>query len=140
MPTRGMLIDLSRFWEILEYCAVSARPGSAQLVLAPELYAALDMPNAEVSHTSPLPDTFRLHDYKSRDLHPQNTSSVFAPFHGQEVDMENIRAEGSLPWGDGWNNLRGSLEDELAVLADNFFGIGNTGVEDMNGVWNNGSL
>lgn len=122
-PTREMLLDLSPFWEILEYCAMGARPGSAQ-VLAPELAAHPDMPNDEESHTSPLPDNSRLYDYKIRDQRRYNDGSVSITFQARE--MENTHTERSLPRGDECNDLRGFMEDdEMAALADTFFGIGN---------------
>lgn len=110
-----MLIDLSRFWEILEYCAASARPGSAQLVLAPELYKKLHGPTTEVSDTSPLPNTFRLEDYRS-DVHEDN--SLAADLDGSEHNRNGT----SPPREHDWLNSRSFSEDELAVLADNFFG------------------
>lgn len=112
-----MLIDLSRFWEILEYCAASARPGSAQLVLAPELYNTLNGPTTDVSDTSPLPDTFRLEDYRggSHEVDNMNTD-----IDGSEA--ENTRDDTNMSRSDDWLISRGFSEDELAVLADNFFG------------------
>lgn len=112
-----MLIDLSRFWEILEYCAASARPSSVQLVLAPELYRRLNIQTTEVSDTSPLPDPFRLADYPADSDGAHNTNTDL-----DGSNTEHIRNEISLPRDDDWLNSRGFSEDELAVLADNFFG------------------
>lgn len=142
VPTRSMLIDLGRFWEILEYSAASAKSHIQQKFIAPELYTSLDGPKDEVSLTSPLPETFRLEDYNDREL---NTSAselasenLGIEHRKQTVSVFPEAASMDVNWYMGVT----FSEDELAVLADNFFEVGNQvgGVNVEAGWWNLGNL
>ncbi|KIM93787.1 hypothetical protein OIDMADRAFT_106891 [Oidiodendron maius Zn] len=153
VPTRGMLINLGCFWEILEYCAASAKPPAAQNLISPELYTSLDSLNDEVSLTTPLPDTFRLDDYNNRE--PNSSNSVSTPSgelaaaaiavpemrNQNQTRISNIFPEAAVgaDWVMGLNNFS---EDELAVLADNFFDVGNPNPNgnEATGWWTLGNL
>ena len=142
MPTRGMLIDLGRFWEILEYCAVSAKPRAAQNLFAPELHTSRDGPKKEVLFTSPLPDTFRLGDYDNSKPDSPNTEAISAlPCPGTQVQSSNTLPEVGM--GAEWPvGLDGFSEEELAALANNFFDEGhrNGGTDYEEQWWNSGNL
>ncbi|KAH6681569.1 hypothetical protein B0J14DRAFT_217803 [Halenospora varia] len=144
IPTRGMLINLGCFWEILEYCSSSSKPCTAQNLISPELFTSNDGPNDEVSLASPLPDTFRLHDYNSNETN--NATANKEPMHdvpemGNQMHVSNTMS--MFPETTGvvaqWNNFS---EDELAVLADNFFEVWNPNgsVDDGTGWWKYGNL
>jgi hypothetical protein len=148
-----MLINLGCFWEILEYCAASAKPPAAQNLISPELYTPLDTQNDVVSLTTPLPDTFRLDDYNDRE--PNDPTSVSAQSeegatpavavpemrNQSQTQISNVFCPAAVGanWALGLNNFS---EDELAVLADNFFDVGTTnpsGIETT-GWWTLGNL
>ncbi|KAJ5776038.1 uncharacterized protein N7511_001049, partial [Penicillium nucicola] len=56
---QSLLIDLSRFWEILEYSS-NSDTDSARRLFGESLHAGSSSTGAEVSQTSPLPAPFRL--------------------------------------------------------------------------------
>lgn len=132
-----MLINLGCFWEILDYCAASAKPRAAQKLIAPELYAPRDGPKDEVSLTSLLPDTLRLGDYNDREqVHTSailNHQSGDAAIPGLETknQMQNsiVYAEATgigADWSMGLNNFS---DNELAVLVNDFFDVANPNVD-----------
>lgn len=141
VPTRSMLIDLGRFWEILEYCASSAKPHIQQNLIAPELYTSLDGPKNEFSLTSPLPEPFRLDDYNGGE---SNTSASEPA--AEDLGMEHHRQTpqvfpNTTSMENNWDVGVAFSEDELAVLADNFFEMGNHvgGADVETGWWSLGN-
>ncbi|KAH8663446.1 hypothetical protein BGZ60DRAFT_379584 [Tricladium varicosporioides] len=144
IPTRGMLINLGCFWEVLEYCSSSSKPRTAQNLISPELFTSNDGPNDEVSLASPLPDTFRLHDYNSNETNndPANKEHM-RDVPGVQNQIQVSNTMNMFPETTGtisqWNNFS---EDELAVLADNFFEVWNpnSSLDDATGWWKYGNL
>ncbi|GLB18236.1 hypothetical protein AtubIFM61612_008127 [Aspergillus tubingensis] len=101
-----LLIDLSRFWEILEYSSNSDAE-SARRMFGDSLYSEAPTPGAEVSQTSPLPEPFRLHTQQSL---PQSPTSQF------NIQTPIITADAQYPMGVG-----SPTYDEYSILATNFF-------------------
>lgn len=136
VPTRGMLIDLGRFWEILDYCASSAKPHIQQNLIAPELYTSLDGQKNEVSLTSVLPEPIRLDDYIGRKLNA-STSEPAAEVLGTEHYRQTPQVfPGATSTENNWDMGVAFSEDELAVLADNFFETANpVGGVDIETEW-----
>ncbi|RAL04082.1 putative C6 transcription factor [Aspergillus ibericus CBS 121593] len=100
-----LLIDLSRFWEILEYSS-NSDADSARRMFGDSLYTEAPTLGAEVSQTSPLPEPFRLH---SQQISPQSPTSQF--------NIQTPLATGAqYPMGVG-----SPLHDEFSILAANFF-------------------
>jgi hypothetical protein len=112
-PTRGLLIDLGQFWEILEYPSSSEVPGSQ--LFGSSLRSGLRGNITEMGHTSSLPQPTRVHAQDFAVSGSVNHSMEGQPF---------------LP-------LLYS-DDELAVLAESFFQ--QRPDEGMGDWWGTGSL
>ncbi|KAF7122712.1 hypothetical protein CNMCM5793_000822 [Aspergillus hiratsukae] len=113
---KSLLIDLSRFWEILEY-SFNRDMGSARRLFGDSLYCEPPSVDIEVSQTSPLPEPTRLNSH-SEQSHPGSRMS--------EYDFQS-----ALPVGSHY--AMGStisprhpdfFNDELSILATNFFSQG----------------
>lgn len=101
---KSLMIDLSRFWEILEYSSNSDAT-SAKRMFGDSLYAGPPTVNQEVSQTSPLPEPTRL------DLQREQTGYAHQDYL-HSMDSEASVQQPSL------------LDDEFAILATNFFSQG----------------
>ncbi|KAF7590441.1 hypothetical protein BBP40_002845 [Aspergillus hancockii] len=110
---KSLLIDLSRFWEILEYSSTSDSD-SARRMFGDSLYSEPPTFAAEVSQTSPLPEPFRLSSQHelSHASTPQYNLQPPIPI-GAQYTVE----PGTTPRPD-------LLDDEFSILAANFFSQG----------------
>ncbi|KAJ5693189.1 hypothetical protein N7462_002612 [Penicillium macrosclerotiorum] len=122
---QSLLIDLSRFWEILEYSS-NSDADSARRLFGDSLYTGPPPIAAEVSQTSPLPEPTRL---------GEEQSSIFPP-HDLNANAVLSGAQGYPP-----NSLVSPQQltltnDEFSILATNFF---SQGQEFLRGgdTWNN---
>ncbi|KAH8596170.1 hypothetical protein B0O99DRAFT_124949 [Bisporella sp. PMI_857] len=118
-PSRGLLIDLGQFWEILEYASSSELSG-LKSIFGPTLQLGEHRTTTELAHTSSLPPPTRVdaQDFAGTS-HPQGGSTVVTPFLYSD--------------------------DELAVLAESLFQQhdptqGMNGVIGMNDWWSTGNL
>ncbi|KAJ5738004.1 hypothetical protein N7493_001159 [Penicillium malachiteum] len=108
---QSLLIDLSRFWEILEY-ASNSDADSARRLFGNSLYAGPSTAAVEVSQTSPLPAPTRL-TQEERPSHSQtrdySTTVVSgAGYHSSVVSPEQLMF----------------TNDDFSILATNFFSQG----------------
>jgi hypothetical protein len=115
---RGLLIDLGQFWEILEYSSSSEAPGSAMSLFGSSLQHGVRSSTTEMAHTSSLPQPTRV---DAQDF--LGSTPVAQSLEGQ--DGQNVQP---FLYSD----------DELAVLAENFFQ--QRSEDGMNDWWNNANL
>lgn len=112
---QSLLIDLSRFWEILEYSS-NSDADSARRLFGDSLYAGRPPVAAEVSQTSPLPEPTRLITYEEE--HPSPRVGGFgnnATFSGvQDYAVGSVVSPQHLSLSN----------DEFSILATNFFSQG----------------
>lgn len=109
---KSLLIDLSRFWEILEYSS-NSDADSARRLFGDSLYTGPPTLAAEMSQTSPLPEPSRL------SLQQDQSQSA-----SQDYGLSS-----SLSAGPGPESIipRSPLDlsgDEFSILAANFFSQG----------------
>lgn len=111
---QSLLIDLSRFWEILEYSS-NSDTDSARRLFGESLYAGSSSAGAEVSQTSPLPPPFRLsvQDQGTPNLQSQSISANTA-FPSQDYSANHLLSPQHLTMSN----------DEFSILAANFFSQG----------------
>lgn len=117
---QSLLIDLSKFWEILEYSS-NSDADSARRLFGESLYAGPPSLAAEVSQTSPLPEPTRL-DSQEEDhptggglLRPRSFSAhANFPMGSQDYTASSVISPHQL-------NLS---NDEFSILATNFFSQG----------------
>ncbi|KAJ5772884.1 hypothetical protein N7457_007780 [Penicillium paradoxum] len=111
---QSLLIDLSRFWEILEYSSNSDTQ-SARRLFGESLYAGASSAGAEVSQTSLLPAPFRLNAQEEASPNIQSQSySTNAAFPGQVYPANSLISPQQLTLSN----------DEFSILAANFFSQG----------------
>ena len=110
---KSLLIDLSRFWEILEY-SPSSDATSARRMFGDSLYAGPPAFDVEVSRTAPLPEPTRLHLQRKQPVLANQEYNMSASF------SEGLRPTNSLT-SPQQENL---LDDEFSILATNFFSQG----------------
>lgn len=143
VPTRGLLIDLARFWEVLEYSSASELSESAGLLFGPSLYSDRQHPVVEVTDMSSLPAPTRLRattDHVDYRRTPNNESD-----NNSYIDSN---VAGALPRTQLLSsiNLDGRViepfysNDELAVLAESFFNQRTEFVSNTDEWWNTGNL
>jgi hypothetical protein len=94
------LIDLGQFFEILEYSSSSELAGSAKTLFGPSLHSSIGVSRREIAQTSILPEPNRV--------------------EGQEFG-NSTSAMNHFDDHNGYYNLGYYSDDELAVLAENFF-------------------
>lgn len=110
---KSLLIDLSRFWEILEYSS-NSDSDSARRMFGDSLYSEPPTFAGEVSQTSPLPEPFRLGPQQGLSPSPMPQYGLQTPFPaGPPYAIE----PGNSPRPD-------VLDDEFSILAANFFSQG----------------
>ncbi|OGE51462.1 hypothetical protein PENARI_c013G07522 [Penicillium arizonense] len=111
---QSLLIDLSRFWEILEYSS-NSDADSARRLFGGSLYAGSSSAGAEVSQTSPLPAPFRLNpqDEGTPNLR-QQPFTANAAFPTEEYPANSLVSPQHLTLSN----------DEFSILATNFFSQG----------------
>ncbi|KAB8211736.1 hypothetical protein BDV34DRAFT_185163 [Aspergillus parasiticus] len=110
---KSLLIDLSRFWEILEYSS-NSDSDSARRMFGDSLYSEPPTFAGEVSQTSPLPEPFRLGPQQGLSPSPMPQYGLQTPFPaGPPYTIE----PGNSPRPD-------VLDDEFSILAANFFSQG----------------
>ncbi|CAL5870407.1 uncharacterized protein PFLUO_LOCUS4643 [Penicillium psychrofluorescens] len=112
---QSLLIDLSRFWEILEYSS-NSDADSARRLFGDSLYAGHPSLAAEVSQTSPLPEPTRLITHEEE--RPSPRVGGFGPnatFSGvQDYAVSSVVSPQQLSLSN----------DEFSILATNFFSQG----------------
>ena len=103
---RSFLIDLSRFWEILEYSSVGDSD-SARRLFGDSLYSRQFTLGTEMSQTLPLPEPTRISPTPSQQ--------------GRRFSSHNsvISADGDLMVSG--NGALDFSSDEFSMLAANFF-------------------
>ncbi|CAI7607356.1 unnamed protein product [Penicillium bialowiezense] len=110
---QSLLIDLSRFWEILEYSS-NSDVESARRLFGASLYSGSSA-GAEVSQTSPLPAPFRLSAQEEGTPNfPAQSFNGNTAFPGQDYGSNPLVSPQQL-------NLS---NDEFSILATNFFSQG----------------
>ncbi|KAJ5322823.1 hypothetical protein N7452_011112 [Penicillium brevicompactum] len=110
---QSLLIDLSRFWEILEYSSNSDMQ-SARRLFGESLYSGSSA-GAEVSQTSPLPAPFRLSAQEEGTPNfPTQAFNNNAAFPGHDYGSNSLVSPQQL-------NLS---NEEFSILATNFFSQG----------------
>lgn len=112
-PDRNLLVDLGKFWEVLEYCTSSEVAGSARNIFGPSLHSGLLYSTTEMAHTSPLPPPTRVdtQDFASATVEPIAQGAPFV-----------------------------YSEEELAVLEESFFQQRHDLEPVMNDWWGTGNL
>lgn len=130
-PTQGsqnksLLIDLSKFWEILEYSS-SSSSDSAKRLLGKSLCSGPVSSATEVSSTSPLPEPTR--------LSPQATQ------HQTTRPSGFVSSASSHPVVPGLLQTQLDLpNDEFSILAENFFSQGQDFLRSVDGWSSMGNL
>ncbi|OOQ86125.1 C6 transcription factor [Penicillium brasilianum] len=111
---QSLLIDLSKFWEILEYSS-NSDADSARRLFGDSLYAGPSTANPEVSQTSPLPAPTRIGEERPASFQSPgggfgaNAATGFADYSGQSlVSPQQLTL----------------TNDEFSILATNFFSQG----------------
>ncbi|KAJ9216558.1 transcriptional regulator family: Fungal Specific TF [Paecilomyces variotii] len=126
---KGLLIDLSRIWEILEY-PPSTSPESAKRLFGESLYCDPHISRGEVSNASPLPEPTRLSS-------PRMTTHAMPQGHNYISSPPIVtNYQGGLPSS---QNLLPPVHDEFSILAENFFSQGQDflrGVDDWPNIGN----
>ncbi|KAF9890882.1 hypothetical protein FE257_005458 [Aspergillus nanangensis] len=107
-----LLIDLSRFWEILEYSS-NSDSDSARRMFGDSLYSEPPPFNAEVSQTSPLPEPTRLNSQQGLSHSPMTR-------YGLTPVMSGLRSVDPM----ASPRTPDLLNDEFSILAANFFSQG----------------
>lgn len=110
---QSLLIDLSRFWEILEYSS-NSDADSARRLFGDSLYTGPSTVAAEVSQTSPLPAPTRIGEERSSNFQSPNFNAN-AAFHGAQDYPENSLVS---------PRQLTLTNDEFSILATNFFSQG----------------
>jgi hypothetical protein len=111
---QSLLIDLSRFWEILEYSS-NSDTDSARRLFGESLYAGSSSAGAEVSQTSPLPAPFRLCAQEGDTPNIQSQSfDANTAFPSQDYAANSLVSPQQLTLSN----------DEYSILAANFFSQG----------------
>jgi hypothetical protein len=110
---QSLLIDLSKFWEILEYSS-NSDADSARRLFGDSLYSGAPLLAAEVSQTSPLPAPTRIGEERPSDYTTPNfgANTAFAGAHdyhaGSLVSPQQLTLS----------------NDDFSILATNFFSQG----------------
>jgi hypothetical protein len=114
VQNQSLLIDLSRFWEILEYSS-NSDADSARRLFGDSLYSGSSTAGAEVSQTSPLPAPFRLSAQEEGTPNIQAHSfDANTGFPGQDYPSNSLVSPQQLTLSN----------DEFSILAANFFSQG----------------
>lgn len=125
---KGLLIDLSRFWEILEY-PPSTSPESATRLFGQSLYCDPHRSRGEVSNASPLPEPTRLSS-PQMTTHPASQGHNYvSPPVVANYEGGPIISQSALPF----------VNEEFSILAENFFAQGQDflrGVDDWPNIGN----
>ncbi|TVY83703.1 hypothetical protein LSUE1_G001133 [Lachnellula suecica] len=114
VPTRQnrkLLIDLGQFFEILEYASSSELAGSAKNLFGQSLHSGFGGSRREMAQTSVLPEPSRV---ESQEF--GNSASAMSQPQGRNgyTNFGDVSSSGNMA------SLHYS-DDELAVLAENFF-------------------
>ncbi|KAI2788461.1 hypothetical protein POX_e06477 [Penicillium oxalicum] len=109
---QSLLIDLSKFWEILEYSS-NSDAASARRLFGDSLYAGPSTTNPEVSQTSPLPAPTRIGEERSASLQSPGT------FAGNAAGFADYTATSVVS-----PQQLTLTNDEFSILATNFFSQG----------------
>lgn len=111
---KSLFIDLSRFWEILDYS--SDFSDFASSLFGPSLYSGQRSRANEVSSASPLPEPTRIND--SEEISSQHLTNP--------VVVRNTEATFSQNSGGGPMNapIEFTNYGDFSILAENFFSHG----------------
>lgn len=118
-PAKSVLIDLGQFWEVLEYSSSSERVTRSSGLFGESLQEQGKRKDKEMAHASALPEPTRVdrQDFDGRGALGQTPGGRMTP------GGTGLVGSGS-PAGYGVGDAAGMQifsEDELAVLAENFF-------------------
>lgn len=144
-PTRGLLIDLGRFWEVLEYSSASELYESAGQLFGASLHSRRRMSMVEVTDMSSLPTPTRLESAAGLTRHSAETPSA-ARSNGRSHMDTNNNVDPLLGADLGNTNFYGYMpepvysNDELAVLADSFFNQRENFMGSVDEWWRTGNL
>ncbi|KAH8649721.1 hypothetical protein BGZ60DRAFT_389605 [Tricladium varicosporioides] len=109
---RKLLIDLGQFFEVLEYSSSSEVPGSAKSLFGSSLDAIVRTSRSEMSQTSVLPEPTRV------ERQEFGSANATPTMNQENIDM-------AMNFGAGSASVNATplqfSDDELAVLAENFF-------------------
>ncbi|THC90708.1 hypothetical protein EYZ11_009819 [Aspergillus tanneri] len=112
---KSLLIDLSRFWEILEYSS-NGDTDSARRMFGDSLYSNSPAFTAEVSQTSPLPEPTRMSTQQGISQSPLPTHFNLQTSLTRDPSCPVESVATSQP--------ADLLNDEFSILAANFFSQG----------------
>lgn len=110
---QSLLIDLSRFWEILEYSS-NSDADSARRLFGNSLYTGSSTVAAEVSQTSPLPAPTRIGEERASNFQSPNYGSHSAFPGSHDYGAGSLVSPHQLTL----------TNDEFSILAANFFSQG----------------
>ncbi|KAL1987504.1 hypothetical protein VTN96DRAFT_3431 [Rasamsonia emersonii] len=136
---KSLLIDLSRFWEILDYSSVWFSDTTAgRRLFGPSLYSEPPATAPEVSSTSPLPEPTRLggsssSQQPSRDRDPNNNNNIVSSGCAASQSLDT----GGIPPTTASMDL---VNDEFSILAENFFSQGQDFLRGAEDWFNTGNL
>lgn len=145
-PTRGLLIDLGRFWEVLEYSSASEIYDSAGQLFGSSLYSRRRLSGIEVTDMSSLPTPTRLESAAGLTRHntttPTAASQIQPPFSdASEMSDPLLSADMSnTGFNYGYMPDQAYSNDELAVLADSFFNQRENLIGSVEEWWKTGNL
>jgi hypothetical protein len=111
---RKLLIDLGQFFEILEYSSSSELAGSGRHLFGPSLSSTVPASRSEMAQTAVLPEPTRVERQEFGTPSASNTPTTALPDNGGYINF------GMTPVMSNSAALQFS-DDELAVLAENFF-------------------
>ncbi|KAG9229599.1 fungal-specific transcription factor domain-containing protein, partial [Amylocarpus encephaloides] len=128
---RKLLIDLGQFFEILEYSSSSELPGSDRQLFGSSLSSTFRASRTEMAQTTVLPEPTRL------ERQEFGTSASSTPM---SVNLQgNDYSGGGMGFNvtpDASNEAAFQFsDDELAVLAENFFQVRQDGGDGGGGNW-----
>jgi hypothetical protein len=123
---KSLLIDLSLFWEILEYS--SGFSDTAGRLFGPSLYSEPPTPAPEVSTTSPLPEPTRLGTSQSTPQRTSRENNLISGYTSQYSDTGVPSTSLDL------------INDEFSILAENFFSQGQDFLRNSDDWFNIGNL
>ncbi|KAJ5136855.1 hypothetical protein N7448_005409 [Penicillium atrosanguineum] len=110
---QSLLIDLSKFWEILEYSS-NSDADSARRLFGDSLYSGTPLMAAEVSQTSPLPAPTRIGEERASNYTTPNFGANTAFPGAHDYHAGSLVSPQQLTL----------TNDEFSILATNFFSQG----------------
>ncbi|KAH8704171.1 putative C6 transcription factor [Talaromyces proteolyticus] len=123
---KTLLIDLSRFWEILDYS--SSVSDTTNSLFGPSLYLGSTTRVPEVSNTSPLPQPTRIGSSHSTPRQTPRNSNFMAQNVSQNMDTGLLTTPVD------------PYDDQFSMLAENFFTQGQDFIRNPEDWFSTGNL